>query len=66
MNIWDSLPLQIFKQYYVSFWKTAQAQALCMMQDLLKEILVPMLSGKSDYLILMILANFIILNYKYN
>lgn len=66
MNMWDSLPLQIFKQYYVSFWKAAQAQALCMMQDLLKEILVPMLSGKSDYLILMILANFIILNYKYN
>lgn len=37
-----------------------------MMQDLLKEILEPMLSGNSDYFILMILANFIILNYKYN
>jgi len=36
------------------------------MQDPLKEILEPTLSGKSDYLILMIFASFRILNYKYN
>lgn len=36
-----------------------------MMQELLEEILQPVLSGKSDSLILMVLTNFINFSYKY-